>query len=211
MWRRVALAAAVLAVVALPAGAQDADPFAKIFNDMKARWSAIDKADAQNADACAVGQAPRMSFQPATIYPDAAAAAADGMPPSASASLKSVRSGDHVLEAEQETIAFTGKPVHAPWMLTLRDGTTGASIAARTLPAICAPVAIATAPGGGFLMLSGAVVLLLDDSDLHVKALYRLTAKETPTGITALPDNRLLASTAMSPVLLYNLSNPMPQ
>jgi hypothetical protein len=33
----------------------------------------------------------------------------------------------------------------------------------------------------------------------------------TPTGITPLPGNRLLASTAMSPVLVYNLSAPMPQ
>lgn len=196
--RQLALTGFLLAALMLPAAAQDTDPFAKIFNDMKTRWSAIDKSDAQAADACAVGQAPRMSFAPATIYPDAAAATADGMPRSASAALTEARSGDHILQATK------------PWLLTLRDGS-GASIATRTLPALCAPAAIAAAPGGGFLMLSGAVVLLLDDSDLHVKALYRLSAKMTPTGMTPLPDNRLLASTAMSPVLVYNLSAPMPQ
>ena len=46
-----------------------------------------------------------------------------------------------------------------------------------------------------------------------MRAFYRLTTPPeiTPTGITLLPDNRLLASTTMSPVLLYNLSAPLPQ
>jgi hypothetical protein len=206
---RLALPGLLLAALALPASAEPPDPFAKIFDELKARWSAVDKANAQAAHACTVGAVPRMSFQPAMVYADAAAAKADGMTPSAAA-LKDARSGDHILQAEQQDIVFTGKPVAAPWLLNLRDGKTGASIAARTLPAACAPVALAAAPGG-FLMLSGQTVLLLDDGDLHVTALYRLTGAQTPTGITMLPDNRLLAATAASPVLLYNLSAPMPQ
>src|ERR1700761_5128242 len=127
---RRALPGLLLAALALPASAQQPDPFAKIFEQLKARWSAVDKANAQAAYNCPVGVVPRMSFQPAMIYPDAAAAAADGMTPSAAA-LKDARSGEHVLAAEQQDIAFTGKPLAAPWLLSLRDGKTGASIAAR--------------------------------------------------------------------------------
>ncbi|HEX4028072.1 MAG TPA: hypothetical protein VHX18_10655 [Rhizomicrobium sp.] len=211
MWRLV-LPGLLLAALAIPADAQGADPFAGIFNDLKARWSAV--ANAESADACAAGPVPRMSFAPTTVYPDAAAAMADGMPQSTHASPggMTLRSGDKLLQAQQQDIPFAGKQVAAAWMLTLRDANTGANLAAHTLPGSCAPAAIAAMPEG-FLMLSGQIVLLLDDSDLHVRALYRLTTPPeiTPTGITLLPDNRLLASTTMSPVLLYNLSAPLPQ
>jgi hypothetical protein len=212
--RRLALPGLLLAALAIPADAQEADPFARIFNDLKARWSAAEKADAESAAACAAGPVPRLSFAPITVYPDAAAATADGMPQSTNASLNGMtwRSGDKLLQAEQQDIPFAGKQVAAAWTLTLRDSNTGASLAAHALPGSCAPTAIA-AMSDGFLMLSGQLVSLLDDSDLHVRALYRLTTppKVTPTGIILLPDNRLLASTTMSPVLLYNLSAPMPQ
>jgi hypothetical protein len=108
MWR-LALPGLVVAALAVPASAQDADPFAKIFNDLKARWSAVDKADAQSADACAVGPVPHTSFQRTTVYPDAAAAMAQSAPTSVDG--MTWRSGDRLLQAEQEDIAFTGKPL----------------------------------------------------------------------------------------------------
>ena len=125
MWRLV-LPGLLLAALAIPADAQGADPFAGIFNDLKARWSAV--ANAESADACAAGPVPRMSFAPTTVYPDAAAAMADGMPQAAHASPDgmTLRSGDKLLQAQQQDIPFAGKQVAAAWMLTLRDANTGA-------------------------------------------------------------------------------------
>ena len=69
-WHQIA-AGLLVAALAMPAAAQEADPFSKIFDELRAHWSAAQKADAQSADACAAGPVPRMSFQPTTLYPDA--------------------------------------------------------------------------------------------------------------------------------------------
>jgi hypothetical protein len=209
MWRRVALAAAVLGV--LPAGAQDADPFAKIFNDMKARWSAAEKAaetaDARVTQACETAQVPRMSFQPVTTYTDVTAAVADGAVPRDDTA-NAYRSGDLVLRLARETGAS---------VLMLEDEN-AKPVVSRSMTQACAPVSITAAPDGGFLVqVQGDRVLWLD-RDLQTKAIYRLTMppKLSASSITLLPDNRLVATTAatppsQSPVLVYNLSAPSPQ
>ena len=158
------------------------------------------------------------------LYTDAAVAAADGAVPSAANSSwvggTIYRSGDRLLHIRQKDVPFTGGPMTAPYVLTLHDGKTGAVINARTLPDRCIPQAVAAMPdGGGFLMqVSGLTLLLLDSEDLHVKAVYRLAAPPLafPASINLLPGNRLLTLTQLpytdpSPVLLYNLSTPMPQ
>jgi hypothetical protein len=209
MWRRVALAAAVLGV--LPAGAQDADPFAKIFNDMKARWSAAEKAaetaDARVTQACETAQVPRMSFQPVTTYTDVTAAVADGAVPRDDTA-NAYRSGDLVLRLARETGAS---------VLMLEDEN-AKPVVSRSMTQACAPVSITAAPDGGFLVqVQGDRVLWLD-RDLQTKAIYRLTMppKLSASSITLLPDNRLVATTgatppSQSPVLVYNLSAPSPQ
>jgi hypothetical protein len=158
------------------------------------------------------------------LYADAAVAAADGAIPSAASSSwvggTVYRSGDRLLDVRQKDVPFTGGPMNAPYVLTLHDGKTGAVIQARTLPDRCIPNAVAAMPdGGGFLMqVSGPMLQLLDSEDLHVKAVYRLLAPPlaSPASISLLPGNRLLTATQLpytdpSPVLLYNLSAPVPQ
>jgi hypothetical protein len=206
MWRRVALAAAVLA--ARPASAEDADPFAKIFNELRDRWSAIEKTEAQHADACAVGPAPRMSFQPVTTYTDVTAAMADGAVPRDDTA-NAYRARGQVLQLVRENGAS---------VLTLKDEN-AKPVVSRSMTQACAPVSITAAPDGDFLVqVQGDRVLWLDGGDLQTKAIYRLTMppKLSASSITLLPDNRLVATTAatppsQSPVLVYNLSAPSPQ
>jgi hypothetical protein len=211
MWR-LALPGLLLAALVLPAGAEDADPFAKIFNDMKARWSAAEKAaetaDARVTQACETAQVPRMSFQPVTTYTDVTAAVADGAVPRDDTA-NAYRSGDLVLRLARETGAS---------VLMLEDEN-AKPVVSRSMTQACAPVSITAAPDGGFLVqVQGDRVLWLDRGDLQTKAIYQLTMppKLSASSITLLPDNRLVATTAatppsQSPVLVYNLSAPSPQ
>jgi hypothetical protein len=226
-WWIAALSGSLIAAQAIAAAAQQADPLAKVFDELRARWAAADRADAQSAQACPAGPVPRMSFEPLTVPADAAAV--DGAvarpanpnatnPPPPDGAIDNA--GDRLLQAAPVDLPFTGKPIRPHWMLTLRDGRTGADIAARALPDGCVPGAIAAMPdGGGFLVQTGeSSFLLLDGGDLHVKAVYRLAIPPGvhPVGITVLSGNRLLANTSLpspghSPPLLYDLSAPVPQ
>jgi len=205
-------APAVFAALMLPAAAQDADPLAKIFNDLKARWAVAEKAaeaaDARATQACETGPVPRASFKPVTTYADVTAAVADGAVPRDDTA-NATSSGNRMLRlARQDSDA----------VLTLEDET-AKPLASRSMTPACAPLSIAAMPDGGFLVqVQGDRVLLLDGGDLRTKAIYRLTMppRLSFASITLLPDNRLMVTTAapppsQGPVLVYNLSLPMPQ